>query len=142
MALHFASVGCTLRHLMDWGFMAEAHKGKIDWQDVIEASLESGMYRFLCALNTLCVEELGFRPDCFPVLERERVLADRIIDNIISPEFTEELPSGFIAGLFFKYRRWRAGAWKQKIVFRESLFLTFFVQIGAHLSKPASLREG
>lgn len=141
MALHFASAGCTLRHLMDWGFMASAHKGKIDWEDVIEAAHEAGMYRFLCALNTVCIEELGFQADCFPVTERERVLADRIIDDVISPEFGEEVPTGFFRVLLFKFRRWNAGAWKQEIVFRESRIETFFVQIRAHLAKPASLRE-
>ncbi len=141
MALHFASIGCSLRHLMDWGFMTVAHRDKIDWADVIDAAREAGMYRFLCALDTICIEDLGFPAEGFPVLERERVLADRILDDVIDPEFTEELPDGLIPGLFFKYRRWKVGAWKQKIVFRESRFCTFFAQLKAHLAKPASLRE-
>jgi hypothetical protein len=141
MALHFAAVGCTLRHLMDWGFMAAAHREQIDWEEVIRISQEAGMYRFLCALDTICVEDLGFDAACFPILERERVLADRILDDILDPEFKERLPRHLIPGLFFKYRRWKAAWWKHDIVFSDSKVDTFFTQFKAHLAKPASLRE-
>ena len=141
MALHFSAVGCTLRHLMDWGFMAMAHRGKVDWKEVMQAAREAGMYRFLCALNTICIEDLGFDASCFPVMERERVLADRMIDDIMEPEFKEGKPRHFISGLFFKFRRWKSAWWKHDIVFRESKLDTFFTQVLAHLAKPESLRD-
>lgn len=141
MALHFASTGCSLRHILDWGFMAAAHKGEIDWEDVILAANNAGMYRFLCALDTICIEDLGFHAALFPLLERERVLADRMLDDIFVPEFQESVPRHFIPVLFFKFRRWKASWWKHNIVFQESKFGTFFTQLVAHLVKPASLRE-
>lgn len=141
LALHFSAVGCTLRHLMDWGFMAVVHRDKIDWEEVVLAAQAAGMYRFLCALDTICIEDLGFDAACFPILERERVLADRIIDDIFAPEFCEESPRHLISGLFFKFRRWKTYWWKQEIVFKESKAGTFFTQLIAHLAKPASLRE-
>jgi len=141
MALHFAIPGCTLRHLMDWGFMALAHKGEIDWNTLIDAAEDVGMKRFLCAVDTICIENLGFDPSCFPTLEREKELADRILNDIMNPEFSELPPRGFISGLFFKYRRWKAAAWKHNIVFKESRIRTFLTQIWAHIVKPATLRE-
>lgn len=141
MALHFASAGCTLRYLLDWGFMAKKHSAEIDWDKLIEAARESGMERFLAALNTICVRHLGFDAGLFPSMDAEEELAGRILEDMLNPEFNQSASGRFFPDLLFKFRRWKAGRWKHKVVFKESLVLTFIMQVVAHLRKPASLRE-
>ena len=141
MALHFASVRCTLRHLIDWAFTVRRHHSEIDWKMVVEASDKAGMLRFMSAIDAICIKYLGFEKEIFPDLPLDEELADRVLEDMLSPEFQENPSGRLLPDILFKFRRWRAGAWKQKIVFRESLVITFVLQLFSHLFKPSSFRE-
>lgn len=139
-AAHFAADHITLRHLLDWGTFAERSRGRIDWPTLEAFSKELNMDRFLYCINAICIEDLGFDPTLFPAGRPDAALKRRVLADILSKEFDEAPPRSFFGSLAWRYRRWRANAWKHRIVYDESLFRTFFVQLWSHLLKPASFR--
>lgn len=136
-AAHFAAAKMHLRHLLDWGTFVVKYSGRVDWAG-LETFVESvGMTPIYRILNGICVDYLGFPAEVFPSgrnASEQRVLAD-----VLSPEFSDPCPSFLLSQWLWRYRRWRRGAWKQKLVYPESMFRTFFVQLKSHLMKPAEL---
>lgn len=140
-ATHFASTEMNLRQLIDWGTFVYKHGKEVEWDMVKSVAKEYNLYRFMNCQNALCIDYLGFPADAFPIFERDEALEKRVINDIIYPEFNEDAPNGFINGLWFKYKRWKANSWKHKITFPESLAETLLTQLFAHLLKPASLKN-
>ena len=137
-ASHFAADKTNLRQILDWGTFMEKFHDRIDWKG-LESFVESiGMMPFYRILNGICVDYLGFDPAVFPAGGHAQ--EDRVMENLLCPEFTDPCPSFILSQWLWRYRRWRRGAWKQKLVYPESMFRTFFVQLKSHLMKPASLK--
>lgn len=146
MAEHFASTGCTLRHLLDWALFCQRFGADVtrEWyQGIIR---EVGMSRFLWITNRMCVKYLGLPEESFGFAGEYRDsrcdddLVDRAMGDILSREFGEKAPAGFWPGLAFKFRRWRANGWKHDIVFSESRLVSFLTQTWSHLLKPATMK--
>ena len=133
---HFASTSMSLRQILDWAFFAEKNTKSINWdwlQDVLE---RFHMMDFFYCMNAICVEDLGFDSSIFPSSPFLPSLKERILADTLSPEFNESIPSGRLARIFFKYRRWRANNWKQRMCYKEGL-LEMFVTLGwSHLVGP------
>ena len=133
---NFASTGMLLRQLLDWGFLVEKHGKEIDWE-WLEKQLEHfGMKKLYDIFNAICVGDLGFDVKLFPAIQFDPKLKDRVLNDILSPEFSEKEKGGFIARAVFKYRRWRANAWKHELCFSESLWSAFWSGVRSHLLKP------
>lgn len=136
-AAHFAASKMSLRQVLDWATFVQKYHGRIDWKG-LEAFVESvGMMPFYQILNGICVDYLGFSVEDFPA-GRHSAEA-RVMDDVLCPEFTDPCPISVLSQWLWRYRRWRRGAWKQKLVYPESMLLTFFVQMKSHLMKPAEL---
>ena len=100
------------------------------------------MTDFFNYLNAVCIEDLGFERGLFPSAENiDKALKQRVLGDIISPEFAEEEPAkkGVFSRVAFKYRRWQANAWKQKLCYNDSRFLSFWKSVWAHVLKPDSI---
>ena len=163
MMLHFASGEITLRQLLDWAFFVEKHGGEVDWPMVLEVFDRFGMRQLFDIFNAICVEDLGF---AFNYNERRKTkdekapkppkgecrgdddlkpatwnlkLKERVLNEILSPEFSGDTPSSLIPRLAFKYRRWKANGWKHKLCYRESMWSAFWSGVWNHLLKPASI---
>ena len=136
---HFAAEKMTLRQILDWGTFVQRYHDRIDW-DGLTAFVDSvGMRPFMNVLNGICVNWLGFSTGFFPTGRSNA--ESRIVEDIFNPEFTDKNPQGrFFGSLWWRYRRWQHNAWKHRLVYPESMLRTFFVQLGAHLMKPASLK--
>lgn len=141
---HFAAIEITLRHLLDWGFFVEKHSKEIDWKWLIGVMDEFKMREFCALMNAICVEDLGFEKEIFPSIpidleENEfKLLKERVLNDIIEPEFGGDEPSLLLPRLLFKFRRWRANGWKHKLCYRESMFSGFVYGIWNHILKPSS----
>lgn len=142
---HFASTSMTIRQLLDWAFFVEKHKDKINWAWLLKTMEQFHMTDFFMCLNHICIKRLGFSKDIFPpvVLPASSgdSLPERILNDMLMPEFSEESPrsKGVVARVLFKYRRWRANGWKHHLCYKESMFTSFFVSAWAHLMKPSSI---
>ncbi len=136
---HFASTRLTLRQVLDWAFFVEKHTTEIDWPWLMDQLNRFHMTDFFKCLNRICIDDLGFTPDAFPDSAADHPLKNRVLNDILHPEFQGKEPRAMIPRVWFKYRRWRANAWKHRLCYREGLLSSFFVSVWAHLLKPSSI---
>lgn len=136
---NFASTGFKLRQLLDWGFFVEKHGKDLDWQWLEDILEKFGMKQLFQIFNAICVEDLGFETAIFPVAQFLPDLKARVLNDILSPEFSEKEKGGFISRAFFKFRRWKANAWKHRLCFNESMSSAFWSGVKSHLLKPSSI---
>lgn len=141
-ASHFAAEKIGLRHLLDWKYFVEKNASDIDWDALERFAKEMNMHRFLYCMNAICIDYLGLSSDLLPPFERDKDLEQRVLNEIFCPEFSEPKPScnSLFQSLSYKLRRWWVNRWKHRIVYREGLVSTFFVQVWSHLMKPKTLR--
>lgn len=140
-AAHFAAIEVGLRHICDWAMFVRAYGTQVDWVRLNRTAERFNMHRFLSAINRICVEKLGVDEALFDGnISIDKVLTDRILSDILSPEFNEEQPEGNpLKVVWFKWQRWWANRWKHRLVYRDSLVATFVHQVIAHLKKPKSI---
>ena len=136
---HFASTGITLRQLLDWAFFVKAHCKEVDWV-WLEAILDDfGMKKLYDIFNAICVENLGFEVNIFNRVQFEPALKERVLNEIISPEFNEKQPKCLIGRVSYKYRRWKANGWKQNLCYKGSRRSAFWSAVWNHILKPKSI---
>ena len=136
MGAHFAAIVITLRQLLDWAFFAEKHTGEIDWEWLQGVLVEYRMSDFFNCMNAICVEDLGFDADIFPRADFDRTLKERILTDILDPKYHVEEPEGFIPKMAYKYRRWQGNSWKQRLVYDDNRFVSFWTGLKEHVVKP------
>lgn len=142
MGQHFAGEHLNLRQVLDWGFFVRTHHDGVDWSETIDFLKEIGIYTFFNQINAICVDYLGFSESCFPKIERDKDLEERILMDILHPEFAEEKPaSGFIPILTFKFRRWWHNRWKHPLVYKEWLLPMFLTLLWSHLRRWGTIKE-
>ena len=139
LMMHFAAEGITLRQLVDWGFFVKANGKDVDWRMVLDVLERFGMKDLFNILNAICVEELGFDAKIFPQVQFNPVLKDKVLNDILSPEFSNQSPNGLLKRIPFKLKRWKGNAWKHKLCYKESLWSAFWTGIWNHILKPSSI---
>lgn len=139
-AAHFAAVEIVLRHITDWAMFIKHNHTKIDWPWLRKVAKSHNMDRFLDAINAISAELCDIDISLMPGTIRRPELERRILNDILSPEFSEVIPErGFARIVWYKYRRWWANRWKHRLVYREGLLSTFLMQLRSHLLKPKSI---
>lgn len=142
MGQHFTGEHLNLRQVLDWGFFVRAHHKEVDWNATIDFLKEIGIYTFFNQINAICVDYLGFSESYFPTIERDKDLEERILMDILHPEFAEEKPaSGLIPILTFKFRRWWHNRWKHPLVYKEWLLPMFLTLLWSHLRRWKTIKD-
>ena len=142
MGQHFAGEHLNLRQVLDWGFFVRVHHNEVDWKTTIDFLKEIGIYTFFNQINAICVDYLGFSETCFPLIKRNKGLEERILMDILHPEFSEEKPaSGLIPILKFKFRRWWHNRWKHPLVYNEWLLPMFLTLLWSHLRRFKTITD-
>ncbi len=136
---HFASTEITIRQLLDWAFFVEKHTEEIDWTWLENVLDKFGMSPAYSIFNAICVEDLGFDSNIFPNVHFNPLLKERVLNDILSPEFTNEEPSGTISRVLYKYSRWKANGWKNELCFKESMWSAFWSGVWGHILKPSQI---
>ena len=139
LANHFASMEITLRQVLDWAFFVEKHTKDIDWKWLVDLLEKYHLKDFYNCINAICVGDLGFNVKMFPNVQFDPNLKEKILKDILNPEFGSLLPKGFANRLVYKYRRWKANAWKQQLCYGENRSTEFWTSVKAHLLKPSSI---
>ena len=139
--IEFAATGLNLRQLLDWAFFWEKHGKEVDEKWLAGLLEKYHMTTFFNIINAICVEELGFQASIFPSVQYIPYLKDRVLKEILEPEFDWQKAhdKNVIKRILFKYRRWKGGAWKRKLCFGESSLESFIWGVRSHLLKPASI---
>lgn len=141
-AAHFAAEKIGIRHVADWAMFVQHDAKAIQWEELYSVARRMNMDRFLNCLNAISIDCLGLSRDLFPDFERDPKLEERVLNDILHPEFDKKSDDLRIIPLLrFKFHRWMANRWKHRIVYRESLTSTFFRQIYSHLLKPQSFKH-
>lgn len=137
---HFASSEITLRHLLDWAFFVKAHHDDIDWAWLDSILVRFGMISLFNHINAICINELGFERNLFPSPVVDLKMNGRVLNDILSPEFDFEMPSGLISKSVYKLRRWNANGWKHSMCYNESRWSAFWSTCWNHILKPESFK--
>lgn len=138
-AMHFAAVDIGLRHVVDWYVFVARYHDRIDWPALNAAARDAGMMPFVNSLNAICIDYLGLDAGFFPRFAHDAELEERVLNDILTPEFSVEQPSGLLPVVWFKTRRWWANRWKHRMVYDEGLAGAFVRSVWAHLKRPQSI---
>lgn len=146
---HFAAERISLRHLLDWALFVKTFHDEVDWATFWDEAEAAGMVTFVRCLDLVVIRWLGFARELFHLppegdvfsVEEER-LAERMLGDILQPEFVGRDGKGFVRYVASRFRRWRANRWKQHMVYAENSLMNFVVQSWSHLLKPRSLWGG
>ncbi len=124
---HFATERIVLRHVLDWGFVVAKYSDMIHWDEALQFIEEQKMTPLMICFKDMCVDYLGFDGKDFCHIPGGSPLTERVLADILHPEFSEESmpPSMSLKYFIFKTRRFRANRWKYKMVYPESLFQTY-----------------
>ncbi len=135
---HFAAEEIKLRHVLDWVVFLNRYSKEVDWDSFLQTVRRQNMHRLLHCLNGICIEHFGVPASVFPPFERDRDLEERVLQDILHPQYPDKsaLRGNLFRSFCFRLRRWWGNRWKHRMVYREGLFLTFLVQIRSHLMKP------
>ena len=110
-----------------------AHKNEVDWVWLDEHLVKYGMMQMFNIINAICIGQLGFDVNSFPPIQFEPKIKDRIVKDMFSPEFSEEIPQSFLRRFSWRYRHWKANAWKHELCFKESMWSSFWSGVWGHL---------
>lgn len=141
MLMHFVACGINLRNVLDWAFFWEKEGEKVDivWlKGIVE---QYHMDAFFNIVNAICIDDLGFAPNVFPSVQFNPTLKERVLKDTLAPEYDwkDAHRLGFLKRLLFKYKRWKAGAWKRELCYGESNWASFWMSIWSHVLKPSSI---
>lgn len=136
MVSHFASSEISLRQVLDWAFFVDKHTNVIDWKWLNEMVDKFHMKEFVNCINAICVEDLGFEASIFHGVQYNPQLKDRVLSDILFPEYGTAEPKGLISKCAYKYRRWKGNAWKHDMCYGEGRWESFWWLLRSHLIKP------
>lgn len=139
MMIEFAASSASLRQLADWAFYAKMHKEEIDWTWLDDILERYGMKRLYDVFNSICIGDLGFDVNIFPKVQFDTSIKDKVLNEILSPAIPNEKPKNVFARMVWKWHRWKANEWKHQLVYKESMWSSFWSGVWNHLLKPSSI---
>lgn len=136
---HFASMGITLRQVLDWAFFVKRYTKEIDWGWLNRMIDEYQMRDFVNCINAICVEELGFDSSIFNDVQFDPFLKERVLADIMNTSYEDVIPKHFFPRLYFKFMRWKENKWKREMCFKESSWSSFWCGLWSHVVKPSTI---
>ena len=136
MACHFAASRITLRDLVDWALTCRALHDKVDWDKVNTVAKDFGMEPFVAALNAIAEQRLGIQ---ISVNCQLSTVNCQLMEHDLLYGSVADHDSDGLARLGWKFRRWRANAWKRRMVFSDSEPILLLASLTAHTEKPTSI---
>lgn len=140
-AAHFVTAETALRHICDWAVFVNRYSDDIHWTYIYNTAKSHNLDRFLAIINRICSEQLGVNVDKFKgIISKDKELTDRVLMDIINPEFNEPQPNhNIIKIIAFRSRRWWAKRWKHRLVYKDSLVEIFVRRIFGYIMNPNSI---
>lgn len=140
MSAHFAGSAMNIRQILDWGLFIESYQDEIHWNELLPLIKEVNMHYFLGAVNYICYHHLGLDRSLFAFYEDE-AYGEKIYEDLFNPENSKPKEKGYVKFVCSRFKKWWGNRWKHRIVYSDGLITTFFVQVYAHLMKPATLHN-
>lgn len=123
---HFVHGECTLRQLCDWACFVMKCGKDIDWNQVKKIASASGFFCFFCCLNGIVQDYLGVPRSSLPDWPRNKVLEERIMDDILAPSEERTTLLSKIVGFY-------SSGWKYKLVYNDNIIIASFRQARSYL---------
>lgn len=136
---HFAATEITVRHLLDWAFFVQAHAPEVNWKWLLGALDQFGMTELFHIFNAICVNDLGFSAQLFPLASVDAELKQRVLQEMLDPAIPNRKPTGLIPRVVWKFCRWKGNGWKHRLCYNDSLWSAFWSGVWNHLLKPSSI---
>jgi len=136
-ASHFASTGIKIRNILDWLLFVEKYGCFVEWEKIYEVYRRENLDRFAAIVHAIGVKMLKFPKDLFFEVEEDLAIVNRVLEDIICPEFKEKEKGTISSSLWVKPRRWWSNRWKHDICYSDSLISSFFHSFYAKLLKPS-----
>lgn len=133
---HFASTEINLRQMLDWLLLIKQHHDSLDWNRLYEAFDEFGLRRLAAIFGSIGVKYFGMSEKFFLELEKNEKLVERVLNDILSPEFSECENGTLMSGLWIKPRRFWHNRWKHKLCYSDSFISGFIWTTYAKILKP------
>lgn len=133
MACHFAASRITLRDVVDWFLACKALHGQVDWTTVQNTAEQYGMKSFMSALDDIVEQRFGSQP---PTNATTQSLVEH---DIVYGSNVADLKADGFERLLWKPRRWRAMAWKRRMVFSDHECTLLLASLTSHAMKPQSI---
>lgn len=138
--MHFVSYDFSFRQILDWGLFVKRHGKELDWGWLLDRLEEFGMSPLFHSFNAILTDDFGFDAALFPPVQADAAQTARVRQEIFYPQFRGGEPKlPFFKRIRYKLRRWKAGVWKQKLCYKESVWSGFWSGVVAHILKPASI---
>lgn len=64
---------------------------------------------------------------------------ERVLNDILSPEFNGDEPKKLLPRVIFKYKRWKANEWKHRLCYNDSMWSAFWSGVWGHILKPSQI---
>lgn len=143
MACHFAASRITLRDLEDWALTCQALEDKVDWTLVNKTIEDYGMTEFVAVLNAIATQRLSVSmSQCLAVLQSYSLnvsLVHKVEHDLVYGSEEADNKADGLERLGWKLRRWRALAWKRRMVFNDSPLRLLLTSLTSHIEKPQSI---
>lgn len=137
---HFAATEMTLRQLLDWLLFVQKYHDKVDWSLVYCIYRNENLDKYANTLNAIGVKFLGFDKSIFYEVSDDDALTERVLNDILAPEFAEREDGTLLRGLWVKPRRWWHNRWKHEICYPDNLLVDFWTNVYSKLLKPSHLK--
>ena len=134
---HFASTRLSLRQVLDWLLFVRQCGAEVDWPWLYGILRRENMVRFANSLAAIGVEFFGMDPALFYEVEKDKALVQRVLGDILEPEFKGRENGKLLTSLWVKPRRWWQNRWKHRICYSDSLISSFLWSLHAKFLKPA-----
>lgn len=137
---HFASTEINIRQVLDWLLFIRKYNDSIDWKLLYSQLDTFGLTRFANILSSIGVDYLGMPVEIFYKYENDKNIVKRVLNDILSPEFSEYETGSLLSGLWVKPRRFWKNRWKHRLCYSDSFISGFIWTTYAKLLKPRHFR--
>ena len=128
---------------MDWALTCQALEDKVDWTLVNKTIEDYGMTDFVAVLNAIATQHLGVSMShCLAVLQScslDVSLVHKVEHDLVYGSEEADNKADGLERLGWKLRRWRALAWKRRMVFNDSPLRLLLTSLTSHIEKPQSI---
>ena len=133
---HFVSTEITIRHLLDWLLYVRKYHDSINWNLLYARLEEFGLERIANIFSTIAVRYLGMQKHLFYGFEENEELVERVLNDILAPEFDEHEDGTILSGIWIKPRRFFHNRWKHRLCYSDSFVSGFIWTTYAKILKP------
>lgn len=138
MAGHFAASRITLRDLVDWTLTCRALHDQVDWSSVQNTAAQYGMSSFAAVLSAIVERRFGTELPLKGDVDSQTVA--RVEHDIVYGDpALDDTPADGLPRLIWKFRRYRALAWKRHLVYNDPAWRLLLSSLTAHVEKPQSI---